>query len=83
MPPKRSTRSHSMEQAGPSATKGTSDLPSDNTIAQALNKVAEVLQHLVGTSNQEEPQPVMEGDQALEKFLKFHPPQFYGRLDQE
>jgi hypothetical protein len=74
MPPKCTTRSHTTEQAGPSTTEGNPNQSSANTVAQALNKVAKVLQHLAGTTHQEEHRPKAEGEHALERFLKFHPP---------
>jgi hypothetical protein len=50
MPPKRTTRGYSEELAKTITVKGTQVQPLENTVMQALQKMTEVLQLLVGAS---------------------------------
>jgi hypothetical protein len=81
MPPRRSTCGHPLAYIESDATQGNTDPLVEDPIAQALNRIAEVIQHMIENTRCEEHRSVAEEDQALERFLKFHPPQHFGKPD--
>jgi hypothetical protein len=83
MPPRHATRGRPPIRAETSPIEANPDRPAENTITQALNRMAEVLQRMLGVNCREDCQPQPEGDKALERFLKFHPPLFQRRSDSE
>jgi hypothetical protein len=67
----------------PSNTGGNPESSSEYMVAQALSMIAEMLQHITGSNRLEEHWPETEIDQALERFLRFHPPLFHRKSDLE
>jgi hypothetical protein len=55
----------------------------EDPVAQALNRVADVIQNLARLERREEHRDHLGKDLALEKFLKFLPPLFQGKADSE
>jgi hypothetical protein len=83
MKPRRATRGHPLAQARPSTTEAICEPPSEDPVAQALNRMAKVLLPITGTTHRDEHRLETEGDQALKKYLEFCPPQFYGKPNSE
>jgi hypothetical protein len=83
MPPRYVTRGHSLAQADPSAAWGNTDPLVEDPIAQALNQMVEIIQHMTENTRHEKHRLIAEGDQALKRFLKFHSPQYFGNPDSE
>jgi hypothetical protein len=81
MPPKCATHGRPPALAEPQTTQENPDPLTENSIAQALNRMAEVMRKMTKNNRWEEHQPVTEGDRAMERFLKFNPPQFFGKPD--
>jgi hypothetical protein len=59
------------------------DPPLGDLVAQALNRMVDVMQHITRLEHREEHRAETREDQALEQFLKFHPPLFHGKPDLE
>jgi hypothetical protein len=72
MPPRRSTRGCHVAYPGPSTARGDATPPTG--VAQALNRMAEVMEHVTGNTRRVEPESANDEDLALERFLKFYPP---------
>jgi hypothetical protein len=69
MLPSSHTRNRPLARVEPSNTKRNLKPSSGNIVAQALNRVTEVLQHITGTNRREEHRLKTGEDQALERFL--------------
>jgi hypothetical protein len=81
MPPRPATHGRPAAQPEPNATRGDATPPTKDPIARALNRMAEVMEHMTGNTRRKEHGLVNERDRALERFLKFHPPQYFGMPD--
>jgi hypothetical protein len=81
MPPRPNTRGCPAAQPKPNVTRGDDNPSTENPIAHALNRMADVMQHVTENTRREEHRPVNEGDQALERFLKFHLLQYFRKPD--
>jgi hypothetical protein len=53
----------------------------EDPIARALNRMAEVMEYVMRNTRRMEPKSINKKDRALERFLKFYPPQYYGKPD--
>jgi hypothetical protein len=79
MPPRLATRGRPVVQLGPSAARGDTTLPTEDPVALALNRMAEVIEHVTGNTHREENRPDNKEDRALERFLTFFPPKYLGK----
>jgi hypothetical protein len=83
MPPRRATHRQPAVIAEPQVPQENRKPPNETPIAQALSRIAEAMQHMSQSNRREEHRLEIEGDRALERFLRFHPPQYYGRHSSE
>jgi hypothetical protein len=72
MPPRIATRHHPIPQFVNSAAVADSITQELDRVAQAMDRVTEPTRHAEPESNTGE-------DRALERFLKFNPPQYSGK----
>jgi hypothetical protein len=79
MPHGPTTRGCPEAQLEPNAVRRYATRPAEDPITRALNRVAEVMDHVMGNTCREKHRPINEGDQALVRFLKFLPLQYYGK----
>jgi hypothetical protein len=68
MPPRPTTRGCPVAEPEPSTARGDATPPAKDLIARALNRVAEVMEHVMGNARREEHRPVNERDQPWRGF---------------
>lgn len=75
-----------LDQGNDGDNNGNPNVPNVN-MAQVFERMVEAMEAMANNNNNPNPNPnlnpVVENDFALAKFLKFQPPEFYGKAEQE
>jgi hypothetical protein len=74
MPPRQSTRGRPAATTETQVPQENPEPPVEPTVTEALNRMAEAMQYMSPSNCREEHRTETEGDRALERFLRFHPP---------
>jgi hypothetical protein len=83
MPPRHSTSGRLLVRAEPQITLENTNPPVEDAVAQALHRMADVVQNIARPERWEEPRSKLGKDLALERFLKFKPLLFIGKPNLE